>query len=78
MRTIEDTVEIKNIESLSALKEAIERNRSIAFVYERFQDYFFWYESLEMRGVKEKLEFKEAESEYLKYLVKFGKEKADE
>lgn len=61
---------MRNIESLSNLKNAMEENKSVSFVYERFQDYFYWYESLADKGIKEKLEFREVEQEYLKYMNK--------
>ena len=58
------------LEQLLNLKQAMKENKGKGFVYERFQDYFFWYESLENRGVKEKQEFREVEEEYDKYMEK--------
>lgn len=56
------------LEKLINLKNAMKKNKGKGFVYEKFQDYFFWYESLETRGVKEKIEFREVEQEYLEYM----------
>ena len=56
------------LEQLLNLKQAMKENKGKGFVYEKFQDYFFWYESLESRGVKEKQEFREVEGEYDKYM----------
>lgn len=58
------------LEQLLNLKQAMKENKGKGFVYEKFQDYFFWYEGLKDRGVKEKLEFREVEREYLKYMEK--------
>ena len=58
------------LEQLLNLKQEMKENKWKVFVYEKFQDYFFWYESLENRGVKEKQEFREVEEEYLKYMNK--------
>ena len=58
------------LEQLLNLKQAMKENKGKGFVYEKFQDYFFWYESLENRGVKEKQEFREVEEEYDKYMEK--------
>ena len=56
------------LETIIKLKQAMEEDRGKGFVYERFQDYFFWYESLSVRGIKEKIEFREIEEEYDKYM----------
>lgn len=58
------------LEPLLNLKQAMKENKGKGFVYERFQDYFFWYESLNERGVKEKVEFREIEEQYDKYMKK--------
>ena len=63
------------LESLLKLKQAMKENKGKGFVYEKFQDYFFWYESLENRGVKEKQEFRETELEYIRYMAKSGGDK---
>ena len=58
------------LEQLISLKQAMKENKGKGFVYEKFQDYFFWYESLNDRSVKDKLEFKETEEQYLEYMNK--------
>ena len=58
------------LEQLISLKQAMKENKGKGFVYEKFQDYFFWYESLSERGVKDKLEFREVEEQYLEYMNK--------
>ena len=63
------------LEQLISLKKAMKENKEKAFVYERFQDYFFWYESLNRKGIQEKIEFMEIEREYLDYMNKPKEEK---
>lgn len=58
------------LEQLISLKQAMKENKGKGFVYEKFQDYFFWYESLADKGVKEKLEFRETEEQYIEYMNK--------
>lgn len=63
------------LEQLVRLKQAMKENKGKGFVYERFQDYFFWYESLDVRSVKDKIEFREVELEYIRFMAKSGGDK---